>query len=101
MLPADLKKQARRLALRAAKAAAAALFGLVGAGFLVAAVWQAIADTLSPLKANCIVGGAFAAIGLVIFYWPRKEPKAPQVEVGANDLLRVFLSGLNTGRSLR
>ena len=100
-MPSDLKEQARKLALRAARAAAAVLFGLVGAGFLIAAAWQAIADALSPMEANCILGAAFAAVGFAAFFWPKKKPKAPQVEVGANDLLQVFLTGLNTGRSIR
>ena len=101
MGPTEIKRHARKLALRAARTAAAGLFGLVGAGFLIAAAWQAIADALSPIEANCILGAAFAAVGFAVFFWPKKKTKAPQFEVGANDLLQVFLTGLNTGRSIR
>ena len=101
MGPTEIKRQARKLALRAARTAAAGLLGLVGAGFLIAAAWQAVADALSPIEANSIIGVAFATAGLAVFFWPKKKPKSLPVEVDANDLLQVFLSGLNAGRSIR
>ncbi|WP_341369044.1 phage holin family protein [Yoonia sp. BS5-3] len=101
MISDDIKNQARRLALRAARITAVAFLGLVGMGFLVATAWLAIADRLSPIAANGIVGSAFLAVAAVVFFWPKKKSQPPQVEVGAHDLVKVFLTGLNTGRSLR
>lgn len=58
-------ENARRAARRAMFMMVAMLFVAIGAGFLIAAAWQALALVTSPLSATLIVGGANLVIGLL------------------------------------
>lgn len=58
-------ENARRAARRAMFMMVAMLFVAIGAGFLMAAAWQAIALVTSPISATLIIGGANLVIGLL------------------------------------
>ena len=58
-------ENARRAARRAMFMMVAMIFVAIGAGFLIAAAWQALALVTSPLSATLIVGGANLVIGLL------------------------------------
>lgn len=58
-------ENARRAARRAMFMMVAMLFVAIGAGFLIAAAWQAIALVSSPISATLIIGGANLVIGLL------------------------------------
>ncbi len=58
-------ENARRAARRAMFMMVAMIFVAIGAGFLTAAAWQALALVTSPLSATLIVGGANLVIGLL------------------------------------
>ena len=58
-------ENARRAARRAMFMMVAMLFVAIGAGFLIAAAWQAIALVTSPISATLIIGGANLVIGLL------------------------------------
>lgn len=58
-------ENARRAARRAMFMMVAMLFVAIGAGFLIAAAWQAVALVTSPISATLIIGGANLVIGLL------------------------------------
>lgn len=58
-------ENARRAARRAMFMMVAMIFVAIGAGFLIAAAWQAVALVTSPISATLIIGGANLVIGLL------------------------------------
>lgn len=63
-------------------ALAGAAMLVVGAVFVLAAIWLVLADRFSPLVANLLCGAVFLGSGLLVLALRRQdpEPRAPRLE---------------------
>jgi len=96
-LEARLRKAARRAVLMAAGAVTA----MAGAGFLTAALWQALASAAGPVYASLLIGVLFLAISALLFAVCLRRPRKPPPSVTSSDLLTVFLKAVQAGRAAR
>lgn len=104
-----LQLQAQRIARRAIFGAAAAVFFVIGLGFVIAAMWILLADAFGALVAACIMALIFLGGGGLIALagskpgarrsLPASIHTAPATPVVG--LLDAFLVGLRAGKAVK
>ncbi|SLN58016.1 phage holin family protein [Pseudooctadecabacter jejudonensis] len=104
-----IKKAASRAGQKAAWGAAGVIFGLVGLGFLTAAMWMILVVIVSPLYTSAIIGLFYLGLGCISFAaaasrHPQDVPYEPQTSAAAADappLVEAFLYGLKAGHQAK
>ena len=102
-----IEDRAGAIAKRAIGLGLGAVFAAIGLGFLTNAAWVKLALELSAVDASLIIGGLYVFAALISATAVRKRkatPPPPPVQrsgVDANELLAVFLTAAQTGRSMR
>lgn len=112
------KMTARLVVRRAVFGAVGGLLLLIGLGFMMAALWTALAWSVGSIMASVILGLIFLGIGLLVLAFSRVPPRAIPRDVSARiadparptprappitaqGVLSAFLLGLTAGRAVR
>ncbi len=101
-LGARIRSEARA----ASRMGLAAIFLAVGAGFLTAALYIALAAAQGTTVALLVIGGGYTAIGMGLVLWARSVAPTPRGEPAAGDIpvaamIEAFAVGMAAGRQAR
>lgn len=97
MQAVDIRDRMRAAAVSAAYSTAGGIICLLGAGFLLAALWLYLADWYGPLAANLWIGGGLVLIGIIVVVAGKQKqppPKPAQTALGDIPELQPYVNAV-------